>query len=381
MKKKKVIAAGHICLDITPIFPGKEIEHLEDVLSPGKLIEMREADVHTGGSVANTGLAMKILGADVALMGEIGNDAFGEIILNILKQYDAESGMLVSPELSTSYTVVIAVPGVDRIFLHNPGANNAFKADDIPADKLKDVSLFHFGYPPLMKTMYENDGAELVKLMRRMKAAGIATSLDMAAVDPASEAGHADWEKILARVLGYVDFFVPSVEELCFMLDQERFAEWQKRANGGDITEFLDVETDVRPLAEKCMKLGTKVLLIKCGAPGIYYRTADQKALQDIGKNFVLNPVEWADREGFEHSYVPEKIVSGTGAGDTSIAAFLTAALEGCSLEESLHLAAATGASCVASYDALSGLKTFDVLREKIKQGWRKVNADQSKER
>ena len=85
MKKKKVIAAGHICLDITPVFPGTGAEHLEDVLSPGKLVEVKEADVHTGGSVANTGLAMKILGADVTLMGKIGKDAFGDMILTVLK--------------------------------------------------------------------------------------------------------------------------------------------------------------------------------------------------------------------------------------------------------------------------------------------------------
>lgn len=372
MKKKKVIAAGHICLDITPIFPGIKIEHLEDVLSPGKLVEMREADVHTGGSVANTGLAMKILGADVTLMGEIGRDAFGDMVLNILKKYNAEQGMLVSDTLSTSYSVVIAIPGIDRIFLHNPGANNAFQADDIPEDRLEDVSLFHFGYPPLMKGMYENDGAQLVKLMKRMKSAGIATSMDMAAVDAASEAGRADWKKILSQVLPFVDFFVPSVEELCFMLDRDRFEEWQRRANGGDITEFLDVETDISPLAERCMELGAKVLLIKCGAPGIYYRTSKEEVLQKIGGNLTLDPEKWADKEGFERSYVPEKIVSGTGAGDTSIAAFLTAVLDGCPLEESLHLAAATGASCVASYDALSGLKSFDELREKMRRGWQK---------
>lgn len=104
-----------------------ETAHLEDVLSPGKLIQMKEADVHTGGSVANTGLAMKILGADVTLMGEIGNDAFGEMILNILKQYDADSGMLISDTLSTSYTVVIAVPGIDRIFFITPGQTTPFR--------------------------------------------------------------------------------------------------------------------------------------------------------------------------------------------------------------------------------------------------------------
>ena len=156
------------------------------------------------------------------------------------------------------------------------------------------------------------------------------------------------------------------------MLDRKRFAEWQQRAGGRDITEVLDVEADVRPLAERCMGLGAKILLVKCGAPGIYYRTAGREALQEIGGSLMLDLDQWPDREGFERSYVPERIVSGTGAGDTSIAAFLTAMLEGYSLEEALHLAAAAGASCVASYDALSGLKTLDELQKKIKQGWQK---------
>lgn len=372
MGKKKVIAAGHICLDITPVFPGTGAEHLEDVLSPGKLVEVKEADVHTGGSVANTGLAMKILGADVTLVGKIGNDAFGDMILNILRQYDAVEGMLRSDSFSTSYSVVIAVPGIDRLFLHNPGANNAFRADDIPDGVLKDAVLFHFGYPPIMKAMYEYDGAELVKLMKRVKAAGAATSLDMAAMDAASEAGKADWEKILSQALPFVDFFVPSVEELCFMLERNRFAEWQSRAKGRDITEILNVETDIRPLADRCMELGVKVLLIKCGAPGIYYRTADRETLGQIGGDLMPEPEKWADLEGFERSYVPERIASGTGAGDTSIAAFLTAVLDGCGPKECLRLATATGACCVAAYDALSGLKNFNELREKIRQGWKK---------
>ena len=80
---------------------------------------MGEADVHTGGSVANTGLAMKVLGADAALMGKIGKDAFGSMVLNILKKYSAEEGMIISGKESTSYSVVLAVPGIDRIFLHN----------------------------------------------------------------------------------------------------------------------------------------------------------------------------------------------------------------------------------------------------------------------
>lgn len=369
---KNVIVAGHICLDITPVFPEKKVENLDELLKPGKLINMNEADVHTGGAVANTGLAMKILGANVELVGKVGNDAFGTIVRNVLKEYHADQGMLVNENDSTSYSVILAIPGIDRIFLHNPGANDTFRFSDVEDKPLDEVALFHFGYPPLMKKMYEDDGEELLKMMKHMKEAGVATSLDMASVDPNSAAGQADWELILEKVLPYVDFFVPSIEELCFMLDKERFYEWQKRAAGKDITEVLDIEKDVKPLAEQCMEFGTKVLLIKCGKPGLYYCTASREQIREIGKKIDLDESEWANKEGFEKSYVPDAVLSGTGAGDTTIAAFLTAILEGYSLERSVQLATATGASCVAAYDALSGLKTFEELGIKIDAGWEK---------
>lgn len=369
---KKIIVAGHICIDITPIFPDKKAHRLDDILSPGKLVQTGAADVHTGGAVANTGLALKILGANVSLMGKVGCDAFGDMICGILKKYDADKYMIRSEQESTSYSVVLAVPGIDRIFLHNPGANNTFRASDVSADALCDAALFHFGYPPLMRAMYENDGEQLVRLMQTVRAAGVATSLDMAAIDADTEAGKLDWNQTLKRVLPHVDFFVPSVEELCFMLDKERFAEWQKRAGGKDITEILDVEKDIKPLADLCMSYGVKVLLIKCGAPGIFYKTAAAETLSLISSRIELDVNNWADKEGFEKSYVPDCILSGTGAGDTSIAAFLASVLNGENIETAMQLATATGACCVTSYDALGGLKPLDQLKEKIRSGWKK---------
>ena len=209
--------------------------------------------------------------------------------------------------------------------------------------------------------------------MQRVQAAGAATSLDLAAVDPKSDAGKADWNEILKRTLPYVDFFVPSIEELCFMIDRKQFEQLQVRAGGGDITDILDIEKDVKPLAEKCMAYGCKVLLLKCGAKGMYLQTAEGKKLEQISSRIGLDASVWAEQAIFERSYVPERILSGTGAGDTSIAAFLTAMLEGEHPQMCLHLAAATGASCVAAYDALSGLKPLNELRQKIEKGWEKT--------
>ena len=370
---KKVIVAGHICLDITPVFAGRAAERVEEILSPGKLIQVGNADVHTGGAVANTGLAMKLLGNDVALMGKIGTDAFGSLVQNVLDEYGAGEGMICDEAASTSYSVVLAMPGIDRIFLHHSGANDTFVAEDMDFQRIGEAALFHFGYPTLMRLMYESDGARLVQLMQRVQAAGAATSLDLAAVDPKSDAGKADWDEILKRTLPYVDFFVPSIEELCFMIDRKQFEQLQVRAGGGDITDVLDIETDIKPLAKKCMAYGCKVFLLKCGAKGMYLQTAEGKKLEQISSRIGLDASVWAEQAIFERSYVPERILSGTGAGDTSIAAFLTAMLEGEHPQMCLHLAAATGASCVAAYDALSGLKPLNELRQKIEKGWEKT--------
>ena len=126
-------------------------------------------------------------------------------------------------------------------------------------------------------------------------------------------------------------------------------------------------------LADHLLELGAKVLMIKCGAPGIYFRTAGRERLRTIGGGIGERIADtWADVEYFEESYHVDQVLSGTGAGDTTIAGFLTALLEGCSWQECLHLAAAAGASCVQTYDSLSGLPTLAELKEKIRRGWSK---------
>ena len=60
----KIIVAGHICLDITPVFASGKTQPLASVLTPGKLVQMKDVNISTGGAVANTGLALKVLGAD-----------------------------------------------------------------------------------------------------------------------------------------------------------------------------------------------------------------------------------------------------------------------------------------------------------------------------
>ncbi|UCC69844.1 MAG: carbohydrate kinase family protein, partial [Armatimonadota bacterium] len=215
---------------------------LDALLTPGRLIEMGPLTTATGGPVSNTGLALHRLGVPCKLMGKVGDDLVGSAILDILRAAAPElaEGMIVERGLATSYTVVISPPGVDRIFLHCPGANDTFGADDIDYDQLSGARLFHFGYPPLMRRMFLDGGAELSALLHRVKERGLTTSLDMARPDPASEAGKANWRHILQRALPHADVFLPSFDETLFMLDRPRFDRMAQQGRSGDLNAQAD---------------------------------------------------------------------------------------------------------------------------------------------
>ncbi|WP_276614178.1 carbohydrate kinase family protein [Paenibacillus favisporus] len=163
------VVAGHICLDVIPEISGLA-NGLGDLLVPGRLTAIGPALMSTGGAVSNTGLALHRLGFAVQLMGKVGDDLFGKAILDGLSEYSSalKEGMILTPGEISSYTVVISPPGVDRVFLHATGANDTFCAEDIQTDLLEGTKLFHFGYPPLMRRMFENNGKELVRLLSKI---------------------------------------------------------------------------------------------------------------------------------------------------------------------------------------------------------------------
>lgn len=375
MPRTKMIVAGLTCLDITPEFKKFPDSSISDIFRPGKTVLAGNAEVNAGGSVSNTGLAMQFLGGDTVLMGKIGNDLFGKLLLDYLEAYPAEKDMAVDDHGFTSYSVILAVPGIDRIFIHNPGAADSFTAADIDYLKCEEALVFHMGYPNIMSRLYENEGKELTEIFRRVKSAGCITSMDFAAVDSDSAAAAADWDKILKRTLPYVDFFMPSIEEILALLEKDRHAELKKEAAGRDITEIIDLEKDVIPLADRLLSMGCAAAIIKCGARGIYYKTTYCERFYELGHTVGANLMDFGEKSGFEEAYMPDRIVSGTGAGDTSIAAFLMAAVKGYSLEMCVKLAAAEGACCVTALGALEGLKPLEELEKRINSGWKKVSA------
>lgn len=357
------VVAGHICLDIIPTFDPRQPR--SGMPAPGQLVNVGPAALSTGGAVSNTGLALHRLGIRTRLMGKIGDDLFGRAILDVLRRRDPAlaAGMIVSDSPS-SYTVVISPPGVDRSFLHCPGANDTFGAADVAPDQVADATVFHFGYPPIMARMHAGDGAELVELFRRVQGVGVITSLDMAHVDVDAPAGRVDWAGLLQRTLPYVDFFLPSLDEVFFMLDRARYqaacAAMDERglvAQGGSAL--------LSEIAARLLEMGAAVVGLKLGDQGIYLRTtADAARLARLGL-----PATWRERELLAPTFQVQ-VVGTTGAGDCAIAGFLAALLRGHGPEDALTAAVGAGACNVEAADAISGVPTWDDLQARIAAGW-----------
>lgn len=368
-----IVVAGHICLDIIPALSSHP-EGLSQLLVPGKLVEIGPASLSTGGAVANTGLALRRLGFDARLMGKIGDDAFGRSIRECLDAYGAgaSDGMIVSAGESSSYTIVISPPGIDRIFLHATGTNDTFAAADVSSEALAGTRLFHFGYPPLMRGMYERGGEELAWLLGRAKAAGATVSLDMARPDPASDAGRADWPAILARALPHVDVFLPSLEEILFMLRPDTYRELSARSGGEELLGLADGAL-LSSLGEELLGLGVAVAGIKLGEHGLYVRTtADAVRLAAMGACAPGGDAidGWLARELLAPCYAVD-VEGTTGAGDCTIAGLLGGLASGLTLERSLLSAVGTGACNVERADAVSGIPRWADLQRRIDAGWR----------
>jgi sugar/nucleoside kinase (ribokinase family) len=368
-ERGSAIVAGHICLDIIPKFdPQKEFD-FEFLFQPGSLTRVGPAILATGGPVSNTGLLLHRLGIPTTLLAKTGDDLFGQAIRQIVSQHGPglDRGLIVDRTATTSYTVIVSPPNIDRLFFHCPGANDAFGAGDVPSEIFDRADLFHFGYPPVMKRLYQNKGQELVEIFRRAKESGITTSLDLCMPDPTSESGQIDWTEILTGTLPHVDIFMPSLDEILFMLEHEWY---EQRRPHEDIQElFLNKPEQLFNLGRRILDMGVKILLIKLGQRGAYLLTTDNRRITKLGRARPSYLERWSNRE----LWVPcfkVNVVGTTGAGDATIAGFLNGLLRGFTPEDALISAVAVGACNVEASDALSGVPEWEKVQERVLAGW-----------
>jgi len=151
-----------------------------------------------------------------------------------------------------------------------------------------------------------------VDLFVRANGAGIATSLDLAWIDPRSDAGEVDWPAFLERILPVTDVLSPSYDDLACIFD---------------LPEPFGTEA-VGPLVERLLDLGAGVVMVTGGADGIALGAGAAGRLARLA-TCGLRPDDWAGVRLHAPARALTQVSTTTGAGDAATAGLLCALRSG----------------------------------------------------
>ena len=290
---------------------------VERVPARGRLVLVDRIELHTGGCAANTGIALAKIGIKTAVIGRIGDDGFGDFVVNRLKQSGIDASHVVRDLLrrtATSATMVMVHGDGERSFIHYLGANAALKREDVDMDFVKTARLLHIAGALVMPGI---DGEPTAEILREARKAGVITTLDTVWDDTGR------WMELLEPCLPYVDYAVPSIEEARM------------------VTGKHDPEDVARVLMDK----GAKAVALKMGDQGCYIRSADTELRIPIYKVDAIDAL---------------------GAGDAFAAGFLAGLVRGWDLERTGRFANAVGAFCVTALGATTGIPDQKTIEEFI---------------
>ncbi len=298
-----VLSLGIYVVDVL----GRPIDQFPE---KGKLALFDELEIHAGGCANNTAIALTRLGISTGAMGKVGDDAFGDFILQELTGNGVNAaGIRQDIDVSTSFTFVAIASDGERTFYHYIGANGELREADLDWELISTVKILHIAGALVMPGF---DGTPMASVLRTAKALGITTSLDTA-YDATGK-----WMETLEPCLPYVDIFMPSIVEAQHLTGLSDYR---------DISQFLR------------RNYGIDTVIIKMGENGSYATTPEV--------------------EHFAPAY-PIDVVDATGAGDAYAAGFLAGTIMDWNLKATMELASATGAACVTAIGTTAGIQNLE---------------------
>ena len=103
---------------------------------------------HAGGAVANFLAVNSKFGLKTALIGKVGNDTFGKLLIKTLEQNGINtSGMVVDDNVFTTLAFVTldSIGDRDFAFSRKPGADTMLSFEEVNLSLIEDAKAFHFG--------------------------------------------------------------------------------------------------------------------------------------------------------------------------------------------------------------------------------------------
>ena len=312
--KNSIAFCGNIITDqvkMIPRWPDK-----------GMLVPIASVGRAVGGSVCNTAIDLKTLDPTVAVkaVGKVGSDENGDFAVGMMESKGIDcSSVWRAKYLPTSFTDVMTVESTgERTFFNLHGADSTLVPEDVDVSKL-DCEIFHFGYLLLLDGMDAQDeeyGTKAARLLARVQAAGIRTSVDI--VSEQSER----FARIVRPALKYCDY--------CIINEIEGSMATGRKPD------------DLKGICEGLFGLGVRErVVVHC---------------PDVGVSM--------DREGdftrVGSLKLPQGWIRGSvGAGDAFCAGALYALLKGMDPESLLKLGSCAAAMNLAVPDAVSGAKSY----------------------
>jgi sugar/nucleoside kinase (ribokinase family) len=274
----------------------------------GTLNLIEHVELHPGGCANNTSTCLSRLGFRAAVIGKVGEDGFGDFVINRLSQEGVDTrGIRRDARVGTSFTFVMIAPDGERAFFHYVGANGALTLDDVDFDSIAQTKVLDIGGSFVMPGI---DGEPTAQILRRAQAMHVLTTLDTvwnaeidqyATIEPSFE---------------WLDYFLPSLGEAKLIAKREAPAE---------IAQFF-------------LDHGVRTVGLKMGLEGCYIRT------RELELKIPAYQVATVDN---------------TGAGDAWRAGFLAGIVQGWDLERTGRFANAVGASCVTAIGCTAGIKSL----------------------
>ncbi len=302
-----VITFSDMCVDL--IMTG------DDVVPQFGQVEKLVDDyvVEMGGSCNIFACQAAKLGLRVGVLGRVGDDGFGRLIVERLAECGVDTRhVVVDPALKTGLGVALCHDD-DRAILTYMGSICALDPDDVSDAFLASTRHLHHG----SYFLHTGLRAHMSDIFRRARGLGVTTSLDPN-WDPDEE-----WNSTLTELLPLTDIFMPN--------DQEAL----------HISGCADLEQAVAWLRTQ----GVPRVALKRGADGARLYDAQETLNCSVPRATGGDSV---------------------GAGDSFDAGLLAGWLRGLPSQKCLEIACACGKSVASAIGGLQGQPTWEVVSQTV---------------
>lgn len=286
-----------------------------------------------GGAPCNVLSMLSNLDKKTAFIGKVGNDAFGQMLKNVVEEEGIDvRGLKLDDEVPTTLAFVHTAPDGDRSFsfYRSPGADMMLRPDEIDEDLIKNTKVFHFG---TLSMTDDNIEETTLKALDIAKDAGALISFDPNLRPPLWDSLDRAKEKMLYGI-DQCDILKISDDEI----------------------EFLTGTTDIEE--------GINQILKDHPVP-LVFATMGKDGSKAFYKGQVVDGAP----------FVREDTIETTGAGDTFMASVLSSVLDKGldnlttdDLEEMLTFANAAASLITTRKGALRSMPKLEEVQEFISQ-------------